>query len=239
MNHICFGCRSLSLKLSTIFLSAVVILFLLGGVAGCVPSQVYSASLQNNISLSPGDLEADGLAFITPSTVTGQEEDTQMLALTFADVLGKLRPGIRQVKLSETLSAINRNSYSVKYKKMYDDYRDTGIFVSETLEEVSKLTGSRYLVQLKLSAFQQGSSGRWGALGVRITQTKSANIRLFMQIWDGLNGSIVWEGSEEFNYAYDTGAERPITFKAIIEKSAANLISGLPDGEIRSNAMAD
>lgn len=49
-----------------------------------------------------------------------------------------------------------------------------------------------------------------------------------MQIWDGSNGSIMWEGSEEFNYAYDTDAEKPITFKAIVENAAANFIGGLP-----------
>lgn len=206
----------------------VVCALMLIGLAGCAAQQIHSTSLHNNVSLSPGDLEADGLAFITPSTVTGQEEDTQMLALTFADVFISQRPSVPTVKLSGTLSAVNRSGFAREYKEMYEDYGDTGIFIKETLNKIKDTTGSRYLVQLKLSSFSQASSGRWGALGVRLTQTKKAGIRLFMQIWDGQDGSIAWEGSEEFHYAYDTGAEKPITFKAIIEKAADNLIRGLP-----------
>lgn len=207
------------------WLAGLIVLACLGGCAG---NQVYSNSLKNNIALAPGDLENHGVAFITPSTVTGQEEDTQMLALAFAVVLEAKRPAIPLVKLSETLSAINQHKLSENYKKMYSDYRDTGIFISGTLSDISHFTQARYLVQLKLSSFQQGSASRWDALGLRIVQTKTANIRLFMQIWDGATGAIVWEGNEEFNYAYDTSAEKPITFRAIVEMAASHLILGLP-----------
>lgn len=55
--------------------------------AGCYGTQIYPTLQEQRISLAPGDLEAGGVAFITPSTVTGQEQETQAVALVFADVL--------------------------------------------------------------------------------------------------------------------------------------------------------
>ena len=59
-------------------------------------------------------------------------------------------------------------------------------------------------------------------------QTKEANIRLFLQIWDSENGAIVWEGTEELNYSRDTSSERPVTFQLVVEEVARNLVGKLP-----------
>ena len=59
-------------------------------------------------------------------------------------------------------------------------------------------------------------------------QTREANIRVFFQIWDSADGSIAWEGTEEMNYSWDTGSEKPVTFREIVEKTANNLIALLP-----------
>lgn len=173
-------------------------------------------------------MQTYGLAFITPSTVTGQEEDKQALALTFAEVLVAERPAVRCVTLPETLGAINRAGLAEEYKVMYEDYRDTGIFKRDILRKVGEATGTRYLVQLKLAGFVQGSQNRWGFLGIRMLDTKYASIRLFLQIWDSEDGTIAWEGNEELNYAFDTSRERAVTFKTVVETTARNLIAHLP-----------
>jgi len=43
-------------------------------------------------------------------------------------VLKEKRPDIRCVALAETLSAVNRAGLAERYKEMYIDYRDTGLF---------------------------------------------------------------------------------------------------------------
>lgn len=195
---------------------------------GCVAPQVYSSSQHQSISLKPGDLEAHGIAFITPSTITGLEEDRQALALTFSDVLKRLRPAIHSVTLSETLGQLNSKGLTDEYKAMFEDYRDTGIFQARTLRKISEAVGVRYLGQLKLAGFSQGTQGRFGILGLRVLETKSAKIRLFLQIWDSNDGTIAWEGVHELNYANDTGAESTISFKTVVEEAAEKLIENLP-----------
>lgn len=194
----------------------------------CTRNQVYSTAHDSVVSLEPGQLEAAGIAFITPSTVTGQEEDKQTLASIFSEVLEKERPAIRIVSLPKTLSAINSAGMAEDYKQMYIDYRDTGIFKRELLNAVGEVTGARYLAQLKLSNFVQLSKGRFSAFGLRMLQTNQANIRLFLQIWDSEKGTIAWEGTDEVNYSWETSTEKPVTFRVIVEETARDLIGKLP-----------
>jgi hypothetical protein len=195
---------------------------------GCASDQIHSTAHESNIALNKGDLEHSGLAFITPSTVTGQEEDKQALGFIFGEVMQELRPDIPLVTLPQTLSAINKAGIADSYKAMYADYGDTGIFRYDILKEIGKVTGARYLAQIKLSSFNQQSKGRFSALGFRIIQTQEANIRMFFQIWDSQNGAIVWEGTEEVTYSWDSSSEQPVTFRKIVEKTARNLIGKLP-----------
>ena len=69
---------------------------------------------------------------------------------------------------------------------------------------------------------------RFGIAGLRLLNTKLANLRLSWQIWDSETGVICWEGSDEINYAYDTGRERPVNFAFVAEQAAANLIADFP-----------
>jgi len=195
---------------------------------GCSSNQIHVKVQFEDISLAANGLEAHGVGFITPSTVTGREQDTQSLAFIFAHVMEKDRPEIRVVSLPETLSAINRAGIADEYKRMYVDYRDTGIFKKDSLRRIGEVTGVRYLAQLKLSSFNQNSRGRFSLFGLRLFQTKEANIRVFFQIWNSEIGAIVWEGTEELNYAWDTSKEKPVSFQLVVEEIARNLISKLP-----------
>lgn len=206
----------------------IYILLAAGMLSGCSMDQVHSTADHTDFSLDKNDLETHGLAFITPSTVTGQEEDKQTLAFAFANVMQEQRPDIRVITLPETISAINIADATEDYKLMYVDYRDTGVFKRELLKKVGDITGTRYLAQLKLSDFSQNSKGRLSVFGLRLIQTKEANIRMFFQIWDSSNGTIAWEGTEEMSYSWDTGSEKPVTFRTIVKKTAQNLISRLP-----------
>jgi len=202
-----------------------------GFLAGCVSRpQVYSTAQHRAFSLRANDLETHGLALITPSTVTTQEEDKQALALTFAETLIKERPAIRCVTLSETLGAINRNGLAEPYKLMFEEYHYTGILRHDVLQKVGNVTGARYVGQLKLAGFRQNSDSRFSIFGLRVLGTQQADIRLFVQIWNTEDGTIAWEASQELTYAYDDYLEKTITFRAVVEETARRIISLLPQG---------
>ena len=192
------------------------------------PTQNAPTTQVTILNLNAKDLQAGGLAFITPSSVTGQEEDRQALALGFTEVLRQARPDLRVVSLPQTLSEINRQGLTQDYTQMYKDYHSAGIFDRAPLQKVGKAIGVRYLAQLKLAAFRQESRDRWGFLGVRMMETKTSTIRLFLQIWDTRDGSVVWEGAQESRVSQDSMAEEYISMKRIVEESARHLVARIP-----------
>jgi len=190
--------------------------------------QITSSTQVQTARISMRDLQGGGIAFITPGSITGQEEDRQALALAFTEKMRAARPDLRCVTLSETISAINRAGLASEYKRMFEDSRLTGVFDREMLRKVADVTGARYLVQLKLGGFRQEAKGRWGMLGIRLLETKATTIRLFMQMWDGRDGAVVWEGSQELTIAYESIAEESISMQKAVEASARELLIKLP-----------
>ncbi len=57
--------------------------------SACSTSQVHSSTPDDAISLEARDIERGGVALITSSAATGQEQDRQALALIFGHVFMK------------------------------------------------------------------------------------------------------------------------------------------------------
>jgi hypothetical protein len=206
---------------------SAILLLAAGLVTGCFIPQKQFTDKHRDFSLGKGELSTYGLAFITPSTVTGQEEEKQGLALIAAEVLKEKRPDIRCVALAETLSEVNKAGLADQYKDMYIDYRDTGLFKKDMLKEIGELTGAKYVMQLKLANFVQGNRDRFEVLGMRIIETKKADLRLVLQIWNTNEGSIAWETVEELSYAQDTVFSGSVALRTVLEEVLENAISHL------------
>ena len=164
---------------------------------------------ERSVTLRPGDLEAHGIAFVTPSTVTGQEHEKQAVALVFADVLARERPKVRIATLAETINAVNRAGLSDAYRRMFEDYRDTGLLRSEALQKVGSAAGARFIAQLKVQKFTQVSKNRMNILGFRVFETQIGEVRLFLQIWDSADGSVAWDSMHAEDLEEGVGISRP------------------------------
>ena len=211
----------------------VLFMLSLATLPGCASmNQSYSTTSHENLSLQVGDLETHGIAFISTSASTGREEDRQAVALLFAQVLREQYPLIRVTSLSETLGKVNAADLADAYIAMHGDYRSTGLLRQQTLAAIGEATGARYLAQLRLSAFAQDSSTRFGALGFRIVNTRIARVRIFFQIWDSETGGIAWEGVEELVHSFETAQENLVTFQSVVEESARKLVARLPQIEV-------
>ena len=200
--------------------------------AGCTTtSQMHSAQIisgPSSASLKPGDLERLGIAFITPSTVTGQEEDKAALALAFSKGLEDQWPNVRVVPLTETLTRVNRAGLSETYRRMMTEYRDSGLLDPAALAQVAKATGAGYIALLNMASFQQVYHDRLGIFGLRVLQTKEANIRLTLQIWKSSDGSVAWQGAQEIQMASETAAESTVSFWSVVQAAAEKLAAKIP-----------
>lgn len=198
------------------------------GIAACASSDVLVERHERSVTLRPGDLEAHGIAFVTPSTVTGQEHEKQAVALVFADVLARERPKVRIATLAETINAVNRAGLSDAYRRMFEDYRDTGLLRSEALQKVGSAAGARFIAQLKVQKFTQVSKNRMNILGFRVFETQIGEVRLFLQIWDSADGSIAWESMQERSISSEGVREQPVLQDTIIRSAAEDLVARLP-----------
>jgi hypothetical protein len=84
---------------------------------------------------------------------------------------------------------------------MFSEYEKTGILERDTLERIGNAAGVRYVAKLNLGNFEQSTSGRAKILGVRFLDTRTATIRVHLEIWDTDSGAIVWQGNEELTFA--------------------------------------
>jgi len=199
--------------------------------AGCQSmTQVQSSARHSCMGLSARSLPDQGLALITPASPTSREEDRQVVAFLFANTLARSRPEIRVVTLAETLGAINRSGLADRYRDMYEVFDATGMLPRETLTAIANAAGARYIGLLSMAEFGQSSRGRFSLFGVRLVDTRSANIRLFFQVWDSVDGSVAWEGNEEVSIAYDSALERPVTFEQVAEQASESIVARLPGG---------
>jgi hypothetical protein len=204
---------------------------------GCTfMDQTDYKSEHSSINLGPSDLENYGIGFLTPSAATGREADKQALAMAFSHQLQHMRPEVTVLGLPNVLSAMNAADLDVDYKQMYRDYLETGILEGSILQRISEVAGVRYFAQLSLAGFTQTSLGRFSFLGMRISHTEVANLRVFVQIWDAQNANIAWEGFTELNHAYETGAEKPVTFAEISQLAAGRLFAELPGNELNGKS---
>jgi hypothetical protein len=190
--------------------------------------QINENLVHTAIDLPAGALEQYGVGFLTPSASTMREADKQALALAFAEVLKRDRPEIRVVPMPALLSAINAADLDQPYRRMYRDYLQTGILDGSVLARVGDVGGVRYLIQLNLANFEQVGRGRFSFLGLRLLETKVANLRVFLQIWDSTTGQVVWEGGGELNYTFETVVERPVYFLQVAQEAAERLFADLP-----------
>ena len=213
---------------SLIRMRRVIFILVAGILFTACSNQIYTSEEHRTFNLTAEDLFQKGIAFTTPSSITGREQDRQSLALTFAEVLREKRPDMHVLTLPETLSAINKAGLLKEYMQMFQDYEQTGIFDRSSLQKISAVTGTRYIAQLNLSGFDQGEKGRFGFMGLRLMETKRANIRVFLQIWDCDAGGIAWEGYEEMNYATDTYTEEAITFYDVTRQIAEHMVGRIP-----------
>lgn len=211
-----------SLKLAWICL---VVMLLLNG---CVGPQMKASTHSLTFNLTEQTLQEGKLACITPSSVTGQEEDKQAMAMAFTQAMQQARPMLRIVPLAEAVSAINAAGLAGDYRQMLNDYHITGIFEHKVLQKVAQTIGVRYIAQLQLRGFRQDNKNRLSLLGFRLIDTKTTDIRIFLQIWDSQNGSVAWEGSQELTAAKDSFSEETVTFRQVMDDAAQQLIRKLP-----------
>ena len=210
------------------FSVGITVLGLAGG--GCSMTNQINADLQYR-QLVEGDVHfgQEGVGVLTPSAPTGQESDRQALADALGEILDRDITDANVVPLPALLSAVNQAGLARAYSGMYAEYDRTGILERDVLRDIGDAAGVRYLAKLNLGDFAQSTSGRARILGVRFLDTRTASIRVHLEIWDTYSGAIAWQGNEELTFAQEKVREAPITFQHVAAMAAERLVAKVGD----------
>ena len=102
----------------------------------------------------------------------------------------------------ELTKRINREGLAGEYAKLRADYELSDILDGVgTLRKIAAAIGVRYVFRPRLAAFSQTMTDRFKFPGfdLLITQTRSSNMRISLQLWDAETGELIW-GSMAENY---------------------------------------
>jgi hypothetical protein len=199
---------------------------------GCAATNQVNADLQYQ-QLRDGNilLGRDGIGVLTPSAPTGQEADRHALA----DALGAILEENTQTKvvtLPAMLSAINESGLARSYSTMFTEYERTGLLERDVLRQLGEAANVRYVAKLNLGNFQQETSGRAKIFGVRFLDTRTASIRVHLEIWDTQTGGIVWQGNEELTFPQEGVRETPVTFQQVARLASNRLVTKVGESGI-------
>jgi len=192
---------------------------------GCGTTNQVNADLQYR-QLVEGNflLGEEGIGVLTPSAPTGQESDRQALADALGAILEESTQA-RVVTLPAMLSAINEAGLARSYSSLFAEYERTGLLERDMLRRIGEAADVRYIAKLNLGNFQQSTSGRARILGVRFLDTRTADIRVHLEIWDSYTGGIVWQGNEELTFAQEGVREKRITFQQVARLASDRLVT--------------
>jgi len=193
--------------------------------AGCAATNQVNVDLQYRQLVNGSILNgATGVGVLTPSAPTGQESDRQALADALGEILEE-NTDARIVTLPAMLSAINQAGLARPYSSMFTEYERTGLLERDLLRRIGEAAHVRYVAKLNLGNFEQATAGRARILGVRFLDTRTANIRVHLEIWDTQTGGIVWQGNEELTFAQEGVREKPVTFQQVARLASDRLVA--------------
>ncbi|HSG66660.1 MAG TPA: hypothetical protein VLD39_16750 [Gammaproteobacteria bacterium] len=197
---------------------------------GCSVTDQLHAELQYRQLVNKDAFSAAaGIGVLTPSAATGQEADRQALGDALSETMTSDLSEAKIVPLPAMLSAVNRAGLAREYSAMFAEYEETGILERDALRRVGNAAGVRYVAKLNLGDFEQITSGRARILGVRFLDTRTATIRVHLEIWDTFTGGIVWQGNEELTFAQEAVKERPISFQQVASLASQRLVAKVGD----------
>lgn len=97
------------------------------------------------------------------------------------------------------MSQINQKGLAVEYTRMRVDAELSYVLDRESLRKIGLAVGARYVFQPRLAAFVQAMTDRWTfpGLGVLLMQTRTADLRVSLQLWDTNTGELLWVSMAE------------------------------------------
>jgi len=145
-----------------------------------------------------------------------------------AKTLYELRKEIPIVPPDQTMSLINKNNMTGVYASLLKEYRETSILNKKPAAKIASITKSRYLMLPVLVNRETYRDTRLSFFGLKVAETREAELRLFLQIWDSTTGDLVWQGTGSATVATDYVLSIPVLTEEVARRIWRDLVPKIP-----------
>lgn len=203
---------------------------------GCASSLYGWQARTNSTAFAPGvqiaTIHQFPIGIFPAVTVVGLRGNEVAISHFLAEIIGKAAPHWKVVPSQEIIARINRRELAQDYGRMRADYDASNMFDVVPLRKIAEAVGVRYVFQPRLAAFSQLMTDRWTfpGFGVLLSQTRSSNMRLMIQLWDAETGEVVWGSLVETTMQNEAVSQDPVYLEDITRATMGSVVSDLLNG---------
>lgn len=222
---------------STGRVSLLLTFFILSGCASSIYGwQVRTSSTPLSPSLEPAVFQREPVALFPAVTVPALRGNEVALAYYLQEILHKVAPQWKIVSPQETVARINRERLAVEYMRMKENYEQNNIFDLDSLQKIGAVIGARYVFQIRLAAFTQAMTDRWKvpAFDIRVSQTRSSDMRVVLQLWDANTGELVWGSAAETSMQNEAVSQDPVYLEDVARATLGSIMADFLNGKTAS-----
>ena len=210
--------------------SGVVLLLFTTGCAGSLYGwTVRTTSTVLSPSSAAASLPQETVAVLTPLSVASLRGNEAGMGQYLVDVIRKVAPHWSIVSERQAISLINENGLAGHYERMRSAAELSHVLDRDSLRTIAEALGARFIFQPRLAFFQQTMTDRWTvpAVNVLAAQTRSATMRLSLQLWDAKSGELVWSSAAETNLQSEAVSQDPVFMGDVARVTFGSMLSDL------------
>jgi hypothetical protein len=203
-------------------------------ITGCESLQPrWTVRTTSTLFSSPSDLaslEQEAVALFTPlAPAPLLRGDEAGLGLYLAESIKKVAPAWKIIDEQQTIGLINRHGLREEYTRLRQGADQSHILDRELLQKIGKSIGARYVLQPRVAYISQTMTNRLEApvAPFLILQTRSAVMRLSLQLWDTVSGEPIWSSAAESAVLNETASLDPMFIKDAARAAFGSMLTDL------------
>jgi hypothetical protein len=176
------------------------------------------------------------VGLLTPLSIPVLRGNEVALSRYLDDIIKKIVPAWKVIDEQQTINLINRHGLAGEYARLRESAEQSHILDRELLQKIGKSIQARYVFQPRLASLSQTMTDRLDLppLNILLVQTRSAHMRLSLQLWDTTSGELIWSSAAETALQSEATGQVPVFMEDAARITWGSMLSDLVNGKTSS-----